>query len=64
MNVEIPTPTKKPIGMARLCTYAYPCQHKRFACDEEVKGKKGERPNVFDVSRRAEARKAYIDGFY
>lgn len=56
-NVEVPTQTKKPEGMAKLCTCNFVCQHKKFARDAANKGKKVERPDVYAVLRSAEKRK-------
>lgn len=58
MDIEVPTQTKKPASMAKLCTCYYLCQHKKFARDKMNEGKKQERPDVYDVLRRAETRKA------
>ncbi|KAJ5220977.1 uncharacterized protein N7469_009864 [Penicillium citrinum] len=61
MNVEVPTQTKKPEGMAKLCTCDFVCQHKKFARDTANTGKKVERPDVFAVLRSAEKRKGKQD---
>ncbi|CAI7672077.1 unnamed protein product [Penicillium pancosmium] len=55
MNVEVPTQTKKPENMPKLCTCYHLCQHKKLARDEQNKGKKREeRPDVHGVLRHAE----------
>lgn len=59
LNVEVPTQSKKPDSMARLCTCFFLCQHKKFARDKENQGKpRVDRPDVFSVLRHAEARKS------
>lgn len=59
VNIEVPTQTTPPVSMASLCTCFDLCQHKKFAWDEERRGvKRQERPDVFDVLRRAKTRKS------
>lgn len=64
MNVEVPTQTKKPESMPKLCTCYHLCQHKKMARYEQNKGKKREeRSHVHGVLRHAErkAKKYIID---
>lgn len=59
LNVEVPTQSKKPESMAKLCTCHFLCQHKKFARDKDNQGKpRADRPDVFGVLRHAKARKS------
>jgi hypothetical protein len=59
MNVEVPTQTQKPAGMAKLCTCYHLYQHKKSARDQENEGKEREaRPDVWGVLGHTEVRKA------